>query len=91
MTVCDLGATPSSYPHNTFDGVLCNPPFYIQGSQGRHRPKSSQKSDAHFESTLGIDGFVKVIADLLRPGGTGWLVHDPSEGLRLQEALRSGG
>ena len=58
---CDL-ADAGTYPHGAFDGVLCNPPFYSDGS-GRGRPtRSAEKADAFFESTLDLAGFVQVLS-----------------------------
>jgi len=85
--LCDLSSS-AAYPHGVYDGVLCNPPFYVEDSGGRRtRPGSAEKAGAHFESTLGICGFVRVIAELLAPGGRGWLVYDPTEEGRLAAAL----
>ena len=85
---CDL-ADAGTYPHGAFDGVLCNPPFYSDGS-GRGRPtRSAEKADAFFESTLDLAGFVQVLADLLRPGGHAWLVYPPENADRLDAALHA--
>ena len=88
LHVGDL-SEPLAYPLARFDGVLCNPPFYEGGSGGRSRPATSEKSDAHFESSLGIEGFIGAIADMLVLGGRGWLVYDTTESARLDAAIRA--
>ena len=84
LHVCDL-SDAGAYPHAAFDGVLCNPP-YFHGQTGV-RPMASQKAEAHYETTLSIDGFVGAMADMLVCGGKGWLVYDTAEGGRLESAL----
>ena len=84
---CDLAA---GIERGIYDGVLCNPPYYEYTAAGeRCAPGNQQKRDAHFESTLSIAGFVRVLAESLKLGGRGWLVYDRSGVARLASALEA--
>ncbi|MEH3116732.1 MAG: methyltransferase [Methylorubrum populi] len=55
------------------DAVLTNPPFF-EGAG--HRPSPApEKASAHAFAAGGLDGWLRVCADLLRPGGRLGLIH----------------
>ena len=86
VCACDI-ADASTYEHGVYDCVVCNPPFYAMGNDGQPRKGSEQKNAAWVESTAGIERFVGAMADMLRPGGSGFFVYDASEEARLVAAL----
>jgi tRNA1(Val) A37 N6-methylase TrmN6 len=57
----------------TFDQAITNPPFY---EQGRHSASATPtKAAAHGEAALDLDGWIRAVTRLLRPGGSLTMIH----------------
>ncbi len=58
---------------DTFDQAITNPPFY---ELGRHTGSPAQtKAAAHGEAALDLDGWIRTVTRLLRPGGRLTMIH----------------
>jgi tRNA1(Val) A37 N6-methylase TrmN6 len=64
----DLGLLP-----DTFDHVVCNPPFDIEG-QGRS-PPNAIKARAHAMPAGALEHWARVLARYCRPSGTVTMIH----------------
>ena len=71
----------------SFDLVLCNPPYYQQG-RGRIRP-DAQEASARHDLSAGVTDFVRAAAFGLRNRGRAVFIYRASSQAALQMALMS--
>ncbi len=82
---CDVNDIRNHIAAESFDKVLCNPPYFSQDS-----PKASNnKGIARSESTASLDCFVKAAAYSLRFGGDLWIVLKATRMAELFVALEN--
>lgn len=78
----DIKEAGSIFQKATFDAVTCNPPYMI-GEHGLKNPDSAMAIARH-EVLCTFDDVAKAASDVLKPGGSFFLVHRP---FRLAEIM----
>lgn len=87
MTCLDVCAVPACFAPESFDAVICNPP-YRRSSSGRLSP-DSEKRIARHETRATLEDFVRSAAHLLPLRGRLALIYSAVRCVDLLTALRS--
>ena len=85
----DYGAISDLFPAQSFDHVVCNPPFHSTG-MGRVSPES-QRADAKHETTGSMDAVARAARYLLGTKGRLWLSYTPLRLAHLVSVLKQEG
>ncbi len=73
-------------PTETFDVIVCNPPFFKVNSTS-HLNKNDYKTIARHEVTLNLDDLFKISKKLLKNNGIISIVHRPERLVDIIEAM----
>lgn len=79
----------SVLPSGSFDGVICNPPYYALGSGLRHAQKPL--SSARSEENCTLSELAAVCGRILKFSGRAFFVYKPERMVDLFSALRENG
>lgn len=79
---CDVKAIKDHIPAESFDKVLCNPPYFTADSPSAKGDRGTARS----ESSATLDDFIKAAAYSLKFGGDLWIVIKAA---RLQTLMHS--
>ncbi len=85
ITVGDVKEADKYFKKASFDAVTCNPPYMI-GKHGLENPDDAMAIARH-EVMCTFDDVAKASRDLLKPGGSLFLVHRPFRLAEIFETL----
>ena len=86
MSIVNEDVQSLSLEKNSFDYVVTNPPYKKKGT-GIINQKDKQKISRH-ETTVYLDGWIKVASKLLKDNGAIYMVHRPERLNEIIEILR---
>ena len=85
----DLRETVKSFPAGSFDFVISNPPYYIQGeSAGGMASPYEERAVARGELSCSLEELCRAAGRLCRSGGKLFLCYKPDRVAELFETLR---
>lgn len=64
------------YDERPYDAIVCNPPFFLNALPSESKPRNMAR---HTSDTFSVDGFLDVVARLLRNNGELFLILPPAE------------
>lgn len=82
--ICNLY---KNIPTETFDVIVCNPPFFKVSSKS-HFNKNDYKTLARHEITLNLDNLFSISKKLLKNNGTIAIVHRPERLIEIIDTMR---
>lgn len=74
-------------PTETFDVIVCNPPFF-KVNETSHLNKNDYKTIARHEVTLNLDDLFKIAKKLLKNNGIISIVHRPERLIDIIDAMK---
>ncbi|MBQ4506767.1 MAG: tRNA1(Val) (adenine(37)-N6)-methyltransferase [Firmicutes bacterium] len=85
----DILNVSAHFPPESFDAVVCNPPYFEQGSGPANA--DSSKFLARYESSACLSDFFTAASYLLRSNGKFYMIHRPSRLVDILSLTRESG